>query len=261
MHWRRNAGSNPREMVKTRTSLAINAAGAVTTGIALAIILVAKFTAGAWITLVIIPALFGLFLASKRHYDTVDRQVRIPCRLDLSHNEPPVVVVPIEGWNLLTERALRFAMRLSPDVIAVHAELPDPRDPHETQRRRVTAELQQTWQTDVAAPARQAGLQEPKLEILSSPFRKVFGPLSGYLKKIQPDYPDRLIAVIIPELVETHWWEWLLHNHRATALKANLLLMRDQRVVVINVPWYLGGAPSMPGVIAAAPTGTGESRT
>jgi hypothetical protein len=47
-----------------------------------------------------------------------------------------------------------------------------------------------------------------------------------------------MIAVIIPELVETRWYEWMLHNHEATALKANLLLLGDPHVVVINVPWY-----------------------
>ncbi|MBV9851295.1 MAG: hypothetical protein JO250_16620, partial [Armatimonadetes bacterium] len=51
----------------------------------------------------------------------------------------------------------------------------------------------------------------------------------------------RMIAVIIPELVGSHWYEYLLHNQRSTAMKAALLLRGDQQVVVINVPWYLSG--------------------
>ena len=74
---------------------------------------------------------------------------------------------------------------------------------------------------------------------MRSPYRRLFTPLLGYLDLLKQDYPDRLIAVVVPELVEQKWYEYFLHNQRATGLKAALLFRGDRRVVVINVPWYL----------------------
>lgn len=81
----------------------------------------------------------------------------------------------------------------------------------------------------------------PRLVVIASPFRRLFHPLFDIIKTLEGEYPDRMIAVIIPELVGSHWYDYLLHNQRATALKAALLLRGDQRVVVVNVPWYLSG--------------------
>lgn len=71
--------------------------------------------------------------------------------------------------------------------------------------------------------------------------------LTEYLNQIKPHYPDRVIAVIIPELVEMCWWTCLMHNRRDTLLKANLLLLRDPWIVVINVPWYVHQADNTTG--------------
>ena len=78
---------------------------------------------------------------------------------------------------------------------------------------------------------------------LASPYRRLFTPLFTYINQLRDEYPDRMIAVIIPELVETRWYQYLLRNQRATALKAALLLRGGNQVIVINVPWYLGDAP------------------
>ena len=147
-------------------------------------------------------------------------------------------MVPLGGWNVVAERTLRFGMRLSPDVASVCVRLPDANGKDEEGEKK-GRDLQQQWAEQVDKPAQAAGLPPPHLEILSSPYRKVFGPLTAYLEQLKEQYPDRLIAVIIPELVETCRWEWLLHNHRATAMKANLLLLGDPRIVVINIPWYM----------------------
>ena len=149
-----------------------------------------------------------------------------------------MVVVPLGEWNIVSERALRFGMRLSPDVFGVYVKLPDAFGSDEDGEH-LASEMKDCWAEQVDQPAKAAGLPVPHLEILSSPYRKVTGPLTAYLNQLKPQFPDRLIAVIIPELVEMRWWAWLLHNHRATALKANLLLLRDPRIVVINVPWYV----------------------
>jgi hypothetical protein len=223
MHWKRAGGPG------SAAALVVNAVGAVATAIALAVILIAKFVEGAWITLVLIPAMLTLFGRVKQHYDRVSDQIRFPRAIDLSQSEPPVVVMPLSGWNIVTERALRFGLQLSPDVIAVYVSRSEGDD----------KALRRDWEEYVKAPIRETGLPEPSLQIISSPYRRLVRPLVEYVNRLKDGHPSRLIAVIIPELVETHWYQYLLHNHRAMWLKADLLLEEDQRVVVINVPWYL----------------------
>ena len=242
MHWRKQGrdkqGGEAKNKAGVGGALFINGLGAVCTALALGVILVAKFTAGAWITVPVLAGLMALFFSVRRHYDAVAEQIGHPRPLDLSHNDPPVAVVPLGGWNIVSERALRFGLRLSPDVFAVYVKLPDANGRDEEGEKKAQ-ELREQWAEQVDKPAQAAGLPAPHLEVLSSPYRKVSGPLTTYLKQLKGQYPDRLIAVIIPELVETRWWDWLLHNHRATALKANLLLLGDPRIIVINVPWYV----------------------
>ena len=228
VYWRRN-----RDKPRAALSLLVNAAGAVVTGVALAVVLVAKFAEGAWVTLVLIPAILAVFYRVNAHYVGVRNEIAHPGALDVSDLWPPVVVLPVKDWNTITERALRFALRLSPEVIGVHIGT----DPGEVFR------LQGRWEEFVTRPALAAGLTPPRLVIVSSPYRRLFHPLLDYIATLKTEIPDtRQIAVVIPELVETHWYEYLLHNQRATGLKAALLLRGDNRVVVINVPWYLGAA-------------------
>ena len=227
VHWRRIGGP------QVRVSQMVNGIGAVATGVALVIVLLAKFTEGAWITLLLIPATLVLFLRVKGHYDHVTAETSCPRPLDLTANAPPVVVVPIKTWNTISEKALRFALRLSPDVIVVHISATEAEG----------FQLQMLWEQYVEQPVRLAGLTQPRLMLLSSPYRRLFTPLLNYIGELKAEYPTRQIAVIIPELVETHWYQYLLHNQRATGLKAALLLKGDQQVVVINVPWYLDEKP------------------
>src|SRR5207253_3131163 len=115
VHWKR-AGAR-----KHWASLTINAAGAVTTLLALLVIVVAKFREGAWVTILLTPLVLLLFRGIHRHYRFVSRQMaeKAPPSLGVDA-EPPVVVVPVKGWNNLTEKALRFGTSISPNVIAVH---------------------------------------------------------------------------------------------------------------------------------------------
>jgi amino acid transporter len=223
VHWRRLGGRG------SRTSLAVNAIGATATCAALIVILLAKFVEGAWITLLLIPIALFIFYRVKRHYDHVASQVACPAPLDLSSNDPPVVVVPVVGWNLLTQRALRFGLRLSPDVIAVHVS----RDQDNAES------LRREWTIDVQQPISKAGFPDIPLEIVASPYRLLVKPLVGFIDNVKERYPERLIAIIVPELIESHWYEFMLHNHRAKWLKADLWLQGDPRVVIITVPWYL----------------------
>ncbi len=223
MHWR---GARDRGAGR---ALVVNAVGAVATATALAVILTAKFVEGAWITLLLVPGMLLLFTRVKRHYDQVSERTRFPRAIAVSQNEPPVVVVPIAGWDIVTERALCFGLQLSADVTAVYVSRSEG-DDHA---------LRRDWAEYVDTPLRRAALPVPRLHIVLSPYRRLIRPVVEYVDRLKDERPDRLIAVIIPELVETHWYEYLLHNHLATWLKADLMLQEEQRIVVINLPWYL----------------------
>ena len=243
VHWKRIGGAG------SATSLLVNGIGAVATGVALLVVLAAKFVEGAWITILLIPAMLLLFERVKRHYTHVAQQTSCPRPLNISNLTPPVVIVPIKSWNILAENALRFALRLSPDVIVVHISTSEAEAFH----------LRLQWEQYVEQPLRDAGLTQPQLMLLSSPYRRLFTPLLDYINQLKIAFPSRQIAVIIPELVESKWYEYLLHNQRATGLKAALLLRGDQRVVVINVPWYLREASqsgNVPPPAQSAPSDT-----
>lgn len=223
VHWWKEGGPH------ARTSMAINAAGAVSTGIALVIVAVSKFIEGAWIVILLIPALMGIFLSVRSHYRAVARDVASDAPLDAANIVPPVVLLPIRGWSSITRKALRFALKISPDIYALHvAEDGD-----------VLAALEDTWIQRVQEPATAAGFPPPKLMIIFSPFRQLYGPLKQAVADLQRKHPGRDVAVIVPELVPTRWYHFLLHNHAAAVIKAYLLFSGFRRVVVVNVPWYL----------------------
>jgi amino acid transporter len=222
VHWRR-LGHSYRS-----PSLLINALGTVTTAAALVVIVVAKFTEGAWITVLIIPALIAIFHGVRRHYAKLKREIRPPLALQTWKIRPLKVIIPIDGWTRVSERALRIAMRFSSDITAVHV----------TDEESDEA-LVETWRTRIEEPARRAGWPEPRLEVIHSPYRQLFKPLLDYVDRVAIEDPDCLIALVIPELVEPRWWEYLLHNNIAATLKAVLLLRGDERVVVLNTPWFL----------------------
>jgi amino acid transporter len=231
VHWRREARSGRRRRAHL-AHLAINAAGATATGIALAVILAAKFVDGAWITVVVVPLVIVLLRSIKSYYDQLDASLREDQPLRFTDVEPPVVLVATEGWNKLTDKALGFALRLSPDVAAVHiTKLGGPEDKD--------APLRARWIRQVAAPARAAGLRPPRLIILRADYRVMHAPVLRLIRALEDEFPGRLIAVMLPELVKTSWWQHLLHSHRARRLRTQLLRFGGSRIAIIDMPWYL----------------------
>ncbi|HKO55581.1 MAG TPA: APC family permease [Thermoanaerobaculia bacterium] len=223
MHWRREGTGRHWH------SLLLNGAGAVATAVALAIIIVAKFHEGAWITVLVIPLILALFGVVKRHYAFVAQQVGIREPLSMeAKRAAPLVVIPIRAWDQLAEKALRFAMSVSSDVIAVHVAVDDAAE----------KALRADWQRYVDGPVREAGLAAPRLIVLPSPYRRLFAPLLQYVDELRKER-EEMIAVLLPDLVEGRWWEHLLHSHRADVLRSLLLMRGNQRVAVISVPWYL----------------------
>lgn len=222
-HWRKVGGPHAWQ------SMAINAAGAVCTTIALAIVLVSKFLDGAWVVILLIPALLILFLCVRSHYLSVAREVASTTPLDAKDLEPPVVLLPIRGWSGITRKALRFALKLSSQVYALHV----------ADDEKTMADLEDSWEQRVREPALAASILPPKLIIIYSPYRKLYAPLKQVVSDLQRAHPGRDIAVIVPELVATRWYHFLLHNQTASIIKAYLLFSGFRRVVVVNVPWYL----------------------
>lgn len=215
VHWVKNKGE------RWQWRAAVNGIGAIATGITLLIVLVAKFVAGAWVTALLIPLLILGMAMVHRHYKRVARETADPDPLRVDNLQPPLVIIPLDRWSKLTEKAMRFALCMSPDIIAVHVETSDAN----------TKSICDDWEHKIAAPLRAAGMKVPELVNLSSPYRFVLTPVMDFVLDKEKASHHRQVAVLVPELVVKHWWENLLHNQRANLLKLMLLLKGNQRIL------------------------------
>ena len=181
-----------------------------------------------------IPLMLLFFRGMKHYYDRQAYLTRWCHPLELDNNHPPVVVLPLIRWNQMASRALRFAVRMSGEIIAVHlSDLEG--DPTEDE----TDQLRRQWAHLVDAPAESAGLPLPRLHVIHSPYRRFLEPLVHFVQRLEHEYPDRIVAVVIPELMLTGWWHWFLHNRRAARLKSALMHRCGSRVVVVAMPFHL----------------------
>lgn len=217
-HWRRTGAG-----MGAWHSILVNGVGALATGITVMVIVVAKFAEGAWVVVLLLPAALVFMGRVRRHYERVAEETALSGRGIPEARElaPPIVIVPVEKWNAATEKALRFAMTLSPDVRAVH----------------VTCEADENRPSWLAEPP--AETRMPTLVALASPYRLVIHPIVDYVLKVEKENAERTIAVVIASMVERHWYHYFLHNQRADILTALLLMAGDERINIINVPWYL----------------------
>jgi amino acid transporter len=213
-HWRKL-----REPGWQRSAV-INGLGAVATGIVTLVIAATKFAEGAWLVVLLIPLLIGMFYSIHKHYKRLDgaRRAETPV---LPEEVIVRVVVPIVEVNVPARQALAYARAIAPDdqhVVAVHV----------TDDVASAEHLRREWEE-----------WEPGVElvIVESPFRSLTGPLLAYIDALKDSHPRDTITVIIPELVASHWWENLLHNQTALRLKANLLF--HPGIVVTNVPYHV----------------------
>jgi amino acid transporter len=212
MHWRRLRGPG------WRTSAGINGFGAVVTGVVLLIVAVTKATEGAWIIIVMIPALVALFTITRRHYDQVASELTLR-DWAVEPSGRHVVLVPIGGIQRAVVQALWYARGLSADVRAVYVELD----------RASTGALRAQW--------REWG-HGVQLVVLESPYRSLLEPLLDYIEQLRREDPSTYITVILPEFVPHRLWHHLLHNQHALLIKGALLFKPD--VVVTSVPFHLG---------------------
>jgi amino acid transporter len=206
----------------------VNGVGAVATGITTIVVLIAKFMAGAWVTALLVPALIGIMWVVKRHYSRVKREMADMTPLNLVNLQEPIVVIPMARWDRIAEKAMRFGLLLSKEIKVVHVHSDDE-----------DGGLDKVWDEFVMKPITREGLQVPELVTIPSSYRFVISPLMDYILELERKNPGRKVAVLLPELVVRHWWENALHNQRVQLLKLFLLLKGNQRIVVVNIPWYL----------------------
>jgi amino acid transporter len=226
-HWFKKRGPH---WVK---SAMVNGLGAFVTGITVLVVLVAKFLQGAWITLLFIPVVVILFHKVRRHYHDVS--VETSCRapmIPMLGSRPPLAIVPFDRWSAVTRQALEFASRLSPEIIALHVE---PGEHSEL--------LHDDWERYVVAAFQGTGDEPPKLEVLPSPYRFIILPIVQYILALSDQHPDRKLIVIIPEIVEYHWYEYFLHNQRGRLLEWLLLVRGNRRIFTLSSPYHLATRP------------------
>jgi amino acid transporter len=224
-HWRRQEGRH-------RYPLAINTLGAATTITALVVITAAKFVEGAWVVTLAVPATILLLLAIHRYYVRQNARLAVSVPFAVDETDPPTVLVAWEGRNRMTDRALRFAMTLSPDVYAIHLlHLDGPAEEEDL------AAIRADFAEEIAAPLETAGIVPPRLVLIPAPYREPQGPLLELVEKLDAATPGRSVAIIIPELVLRHRWERLLHGHRAARLRAALLTHAGPRLMIVSSRW------------------------
>jgi hypothetical protein len=172
-------------------------------------------------------------LAIHRHYQKIESEIDIRSRAQLSGIAPPVVVVPMQSWSRVAEKALQLAYTLSQNVLVLHI------TSEYAGHTQTDSALMQKWSEFIAHPAAEAVLTPPQLVVLPSPYRFVTSSIVEYILDLERIHPDRLISVVLPELVERRWFYDFLHNQRATLLKIELYIKGNGHIVVTNVPWYL----------------------
>ena len=201
-----------------RLSMAFSIVGAIATGIVMIVVIVSKFLIGAWIIVVIVPIIVIAFKGVSRHYHSVAQQLRItpePETPVLQHS----VVVLVGGLQRSTLNALRYAR-------SVHAD----------HTLALSVAIDENHADKIRADWDRYGITVP-LEILESPYRDLTTIVINHLDELDRRWGHDYVTVVIPEFVTPHWWQGVLHNQSALALKLRLLARRD--TVVVSVPFHL----------------------
>jgi amino acid transporter len=201
--------------------LAINSLGAITTAVATLVVASTKFREGAWVVLLLLPALIWLMQRMHEHYRAVKDELlpaggQLPPPMPVEHT----IIVPVPGLNRAVAETVNHALGLGKDVFAVHV----------TDDLAAGARLEAAWR-DWGAPV--------PLEIIYSPYRSVVGKLVEYITTVDRQHPEYAVMVVLPEAVTRHCWEGVLHNQ--TALRLKTVLLFHPNIVVADVPYHLHG--------------------
>src|SRR6266545_2351853 len=213
MHWLRTHEPG------WRRSVVINAVGATLTAIVFMVIIVTRFERGAWAVLVTIPLLVLLFRSIHQHYVNVAKQLSLTAARPVGAVKRHTAIVLVSGIHRGVIPALEYAQSIAPDnTTALYVEL----DPDESIKVRTKWEQ---WAAGVP------------LEVLRSPYRSLIRPILAYVSEVDQRYDDDVLTVILPEFIPSRWWQHLLHNQTALAIKAALLFRKG--VIVTSVPYHL----------------------
>lgn len=221
MHWLR-AGHAGR-------SLVINAVGTAATGVTVVTVAVTKFSEGAWLTVLVVPLLVLFFGRINRHYRTIAKQIETIDPLELPARQEPIVVLAANSWNRMMQQGLRFALRLSPEVYVVQVKTESD----------TIEDLADNWDLLIGSRARAADIPPPRLVVLTSTYRKFLTPFVDFVRKLETEHPDRDIAVVIPDLVMSRWYEGFLHNNRGAMLRTMLRMRCSSRVAIVHTAYRL----------------------
>ncbi|WP_454334260.1 APC family permease [Streptomyces glaucescens] len=225
-HWNRHLAvekdpGKRRHMIRSR---AINAFGAFFTFVVLVVVLVTKFSHGAWVALLGMVIFYGTMTAIRRHYDHVAKELAAPDGPTDDSVRPSRVhsVVLVSKIHRPALRALAYAKLLRTDTLEALSVNVDPAE---------TKALREEWE--------RRGIDVP-LKVLDSPYREITRPVIEYVKSLRRESPRDAVSVIIPEYVVGHWYEHLLHNQSALRLKGRLLFTPG--VMVTSVPYQLASS-------------------
>jgi hypothetical protein len=202
-----------------RWKLAINGVGAFVTAIVTLIFAITKFADGAWIIVLLLPAIVMSFYAVHRHY------VSLAHELSLEHyGQPPPsnrhrVIMPVSGVHQGTLEALDYALHLSRDVTAVHVSM----DPEQTDK------LRQKWSW---------WGKGVRLVVIESPYRTFLEPFLEYVKELSEILqPNERLTIVVPQFIPRHGWHNLLHTQ--TAFWLRFMLLNKKGVVITEVPYQV----------------------
>lgn len=222
-HWnkRLRLPQNGSERGKVLRSRSVNIIGFMMTGFVLAVVLVTKFTHGAWITVLLIALVFTIQRLIRRHYDTIRGQLRVEdwhSRRALPSRVRALVLV--SNLSKPSMRAIATARAQAPinlEIVSVVSDLEEEKH------------IRGEW--------KESGLPVP-LTLVASPFRDITQVVISYVRSRRQRSPEEMLVVYIPEFLVRHWWENILHNQMALRLSRSLL--RIPGVVLTIVPWKLG---------------------
>ncbi|MGY1744930.1 APC family permease [Blastococcus sp. SYSU D00695] len=219
-HWNRELRTETDALARRRIrrSQTINTVGGTLTSVVLVIIVITKFSRGAWLVLLIMPVLFVLMRAINRHYSHVAEQL-VPDTDARTLPSKVHAIVLVSKVHKPTLRALAFARATRPDALTALTVNVDDGE---------MRGLQADWERyDIPVP----------LTVLESPYREITRPVLDYVKKIRRASPRELVVVFVPQYVVGHWWENVLHNQSALRLRARLQFQPG--VMITTVPWQL----------------------
>ncbi len=222
-HWNRLLGeeTDPAVRRRMRRSQAINGFGLFMTGAVLVVVIITKFTAGAWIAIAAMVVIFMLMTAIRRHYDRVTEELLSTEQATVLPSRNHAIVL-VSTAHRPTMRAVAYAKATRPDDLEA-----------------VTVNVDEAGTKDLLRRWEELDLGVP-LKVVESPYREITRPVLEYVRRVRSDNPRDVVTVFIPEYVVGRWWEQLLHNQSALRLKGRLLFQPG--VMVTSVPWQLASS-------------------